>query len=72
MTKPQDNESAEQSSDNDYFPYLNMDEKVTAYKTAISHSLDLAVHPEHLKRVRSRLEALETFWTAALTDTKHT
>ncbi len=45
-----------------YYPYLSRDEKISAYKSAIVQSLDFAVHPDHLSRVRKKLDSLEKFW----------
>lgn len=50
----------------DYFPFLNLYDKVDAYKKAIIQSLDLAVHPEHLKRAKVELSRLEQFWGDAI------
>lgn len=59
------NDSASTSiEDSGYFPYLSRDEKIDAYKKAITQSLEFAVHPEHLKRVKTKLDALEKFWKA--------
>ena len=55
--------NGDETQNNDsYYPYLNRDEKIYAYKQSITQSLDLAVHPDHLKRVRAKLDLLEKFW----------
>lgn len=62
--------SEDEPSKSDYFPYLDRDEKITAYKRALHQSLDLAVHPDHLKRVRVKLDALEKFWKSEWSKSK--
>ena len=72
MSNPTDTNQAseDEPSKSDYFPYLDRDEKITAYKRALHQSLDLAVHPDHLKRVRVKLNALEKFWKSEWSKSK--
>jgi hypothetical protein len=61
MTQPTNTDN---NRNDTYYPYLSRDDKIDAYKKAIIQSLDLSVHPEHLKRVRVKLDQLEKFWKA--------
>lgn len=54
----------------DFYPYLTVQEKIDAYKLAIEQSLELSVHPEHLKRVACKLDKLRKFWEDELKSQK--